>query len=372
MREALALAQSGVGLTAPNPAVGAVLVKEGRVIGRGTHIYDNKKHAEIVALEDAGAEAASGATLYINLEPCSHCGRTPPCADAVIAAGIARVVVAMEDPNPSVAGQGIVRLRAAGVQVDVGLMEDEAQRLNDSFAKWIRTGLPLVHLKAGISLDGKIAPSRDRLTSGEASRWITSEAARQHAQTLRHASDAILVGIGTVLTDDPMLTDRTGLPRRRPLLRVVLDRELRIPSQSKLVASAQHDLVVFTSETSARSAKADELRARSVQIEAVPSGLRAMWPHLLAKLSELTITSLLIEGGASIYASAMEAEAVDKLSLYINPRILGSNALSAFSGEHIPPAALTRFRAQRVSFDTTEGDLLVTGYIRDPYAYRGE
>ncbi|MBV9670264.1 MAG: bifunctional diaminohydroxyphosphoribosylaminopyrimidine deaminase/5-amino-6-(5-phosphoribosylamino)uracil reductase RibD, partial [Acidobacteriales bacterium] len=233
MREALTLAQAGAAQVSPNPAVGAVLVKGGRVVGRGMHTYEGRKHAEVLAIEDAGPEHSRGATLYLNLEPCSHYGRTPPCADAVISAGVSRVVCAMQDPNPEVSGQGFVRLRAAGVVVDVGMYEAEAKELNESFAKWIRTGRPFVTLKAGMSLDGKIAPGK---ASG-VSRWITSEAARNHAQGLRHTHDAILVGVGTVVADDPSLTDRTGLVRRRPLLRIVVDEHLKIPIHSKLVDS---------------------------------------------------------------------------------------------------------------------------------------
>src|ERR1700704_5031159 len=241
MRRAFDLARAAVGLASPNPAVGAVVIdSSGKKAGEGTHTYDGIKHAEVLALEQAGGRARSG-TLYINLEPCSHQGRTPPCADAIIAAGIRRVVASMQDPNPAVSGRGFERLRAAGVQVEVGRLEDQARRLNESFAKYIRHGTPLVTLKAAMTLDGKIAPpptealrEADGAPSGG---WITSDLARAHVQELRHQHDALLVGVGTILADDPLLTDRSGRPRRRPLLRVILDSRLRLPLASRLVQS---------------------------------------------------------------------------------------------------------------------------------------
>jgi diaminohydroxyphosphoribosylaminopyrimidine deaminase/5-amino-6-(5-phosphoribosylamino)uracil reductase len=240
MREALQLARRGIALASPNPMVGAVILDNaGSVVGRGFHTYDGVKHAEVLAIEEAG-ERARGATLYLNLEPCSHQGRTGPCADAVISAGIKRVFAAMEDPNPLVNGQGIEKLRAARLDVHVGLLEEEARYLNEAFAKFARTQSPLVTLKAGMTLDGKIAPPpRDSLTpvpaGAAAANWITSEEARAHVQQLRHQMDAIMVGVGTVIADDPLLTDRTGLPRRRRLLRVVLDSRLRLPLESRLL-----------------------------------------------------------------------------------------------------------------------------------------
>src|SRR5579864_2405997 len=236
MRQALALAEQGVGLCSPNPCVGAVLVsREGKVIGSGSHTYESVTHAEVLALEHAAAsgESVRGATLYINLEPCSHQGRTGPCADALIAAGIGRVVAAMPDPNPLVSGKGFERLRAAGIEVSAGLQQAEAEKLNEAFAHYIQTRAPLVTLKAGMTLDGKIAPppaghSAPSATGG----WITSEAARAPVQELRHASDATMVGVGTIIDDDPLLTDRSGRKRRRPLQRVVLDSRLRMPLTS--------------------------------------------------------------------------------------------------------------------------------------------
>jgi diaminohydroxyphosphoribosylaminopyrimidine deaminase/5-amino-6-(5-phosphoribosylamino)uracil reductase len=232
LAEALDLARQGAGRTSPNPAVGAVLVRDGEVVGRGFHTWSHVKHAEIVALEQAG-ERARGATLYTTLEPCSHQGRTGSCAEALIGAGVARVVTIHQDPNPLVAGRGLALLLGAGVQVETdAALEREAETLNAAFFHFMRTGRPLVTLKSALTLDGKIAAPEDN------SGWITSEKARAHVQQMRHMSDAILTGIGTVLADDCQLTDRSGLERSRPLLRIVLDSQLRIPLTSKMVSSA--------------------------------------------------------------------------------------------------------------------------------------
>src|ERR1700722_8317594 len=249
MDEALELARQGLGRTSPNPAVGAVLVKDGQIVGRGFHTYAQAKHAEVMALEEAGAQAR-GATLYVTLETCSHHGRTPPCADALVRAGVVQVIAAMQDPNPQVAGQGFQRLKDAGIAVEV-LPEytDEAARLNEAFIHSMHTGLPLVTLKAAVTLDGKIAAPEDNTG------WITSERARAHVQEVRHNADAILTGIGTVLANDPLLTDRTGEARSRPLLRIVADSTLRIPLNSRMIAGAKGDVAVITT-----SAASDERR----------------------------------------------------------------------------------------------------------------
>src|SRR5438270_2247931 len=233
MRQALALARRGSGLASPGARVGAVVTDSaGQLVGEGFYTFDGLKHAEVLALEQAGPRAHGG-TIYLNLEPHCHQGRTPPCTDALIAAGIKRVVAAMADPNPKVAGKGFEQLRAAGIVIQTGLLEAEARRINEAFAKYIVTRRPLITLKSGMTLDGKIAPPPgDSLNptalgaTGATGGWITSEEARAHVQELRHESDAIMVGVGTIIADDPLLTDRTGLPRRRPLLRVVLDSRL--------------------------------------------------------------------------------------------------------------------------------------------------
>ena len=323
MARALELARLGTGLASPNPLVGAVVVSAGQIVGEGTHAFAGRKHAEVLALEQAGAAARAG-TLYLNLEPCCHHGRTGPCSEAVIGAGIARVVAAMSDPNPEVSGWGFDRLRAAGIEVVCGLCETEARRLNEAFAKWIVTRSPLVTLKAAMTLDGKIAPGAG---TGDAPVWITGELARAHVQELRHASDAILVGVGTVLADNPLLTDRSGRPRRRPLLRVVLDSKLRLPLDGRLAESARDDVVVFC--TAPDSARRQALMRCGVRVEQVAAGTdgRTDIPAVLRRLGELEILSLLIEGGSRVNGKVLSGGQVDKVFLYFAPTILGSDAV---------------------------------------------
>ena len=317
MREALALAGRGMALTSPNPMVGAVVVKDDEVVGRGFHTWAGVKHAEVLALEEAGARARSS-TVYVNLEPCSHQGRTGPCADALIAAGVAKVVVASGDPNPLVAGQGLRRLKAAGVIVEMSAAHTaEAERINEAFFHFMRTRRPLVTLKSAVTLDGKIAAPADNTG------WITSERARAHVQHLRHASDAIITGSGTALADDPMLTDRSGLPRGRPLLRVVMDSTLRLPCGSKLVESAADDLLVATtSAASPERRKALEAAGVEVRVFDGPGG-RVDFRDVIALLAERRCLSAMVEAGARINWAALESDIVDKVYLYYAPKILG-------------------------------------------------
>ena len=370
---ALEVARQGVGLASPNPHVGAVLVKNGEIIGEGTQTYASRKHAEVLALERAGA-AARGATLYLNLEPCCHMGRTGPCVDAILAAGVARVVACMADPNPLVAGKGFERLRAGGISVTTGIREPEARHLNQAFAKWIQTRCPLVTIKAALTLDGKIAPFRGEAAKtgapavgGAEREWISGAIARAHVQELRHQSDAILVGIGTALADDPLLTDRSGRPRRRPLLRVVADSRLRLPVDSQLVQSAQEDLVVFC--VSGDALRKKELERRGVRVEIVEPVAATGRPDLqqiLCLLGEREITSLLIEGGSLIHGAALAGDLADKVFLYYAPRILGGNGVPLAAGvgfhrlgdaPHVRDITLHRFGE----------DFAVEGYLKDPY-----
>ncbi len=317
MSQALDLARQGVGRTSPNPAVGAVVVREGAVVGRGFHTYAGKKHAEILAIEEAG-EAARGATLYINLEPCCHEGRTGPCADVLIAAGIRRVVAAMEDPNPRVAGQGFARLRAEGVEVELAPeYADEAAALNEPFVHFMRTGRPLVFVKAAVTLDGKIAAPDDNKG------WITSVEARAHVQKLRHCSDAILTGIGTVLSDDCMLNDRSGMERSRPLLRIVLDSQLRMPPQSRMVTSARGDLVVATT-TAASPERRRVLEGAGVAIWTLDGqGGRVSLRGVVERLAQECYLSLMIEAGSKVNWAALASGVADKIYFYYAPKILG-------------------------------------------------
>jgi diaminohydroxyphosphoribosylaminopyrimidine deaminase/5-amino-6-(5-phosphoribosylamino)uracil reductase len=317
MDEALALARKGAGRTSPNPAVGAVVVRDGEVVGRGFHTWAGVKHAEIVALEVAG-EQARGAELYLTLEPCSHQGRTPPCADAVVAAGVARVTVAMRDPNPLVSGEGIRRIEAAGIPVEIASeYTNEAEQLNEAFVFAMRNGRPLVTLKSAVTLDGKIAAPEDN------SGWITSAEARAHVQQVRHLHDAILSGIGTVLTDDPLLTDRTGFERSRPLLRIVVDSTLRIPLDSRMVMSAAGDvLVATTSASSAERRRQLESRGVRVLIADGPGG-RTDLRQVVNHLAKDEYRSLMIEAGSKVNWAALEAGVVDKIFFYYAPKILG-------------------------------------------------
>jgi diaminohydroxyphosphoribosylaminopyrimidine deaminase / 5-amino-6-(5-phosphoribosylamino)uracil reductase len=377
LHRALDLARQGVSLASPNPYVGAVIVDaHGNIAGTGVYTYAGVQHAEIRALEQAG-ERARGGTLYINLEPHSHQGRTPPCTDALIAAGIHRVVASMADPNPQVSGRGFEKLRSAGIQVEVGRLEAEARRLNEAFASYIRHGLPLVTLKSAMTLDGKIAPppaaKSSRTTGIPAGGWITGEAARAHVQELRHQSDAIMVGIGTILADDPLLTDRSGKPRRRAPLRVILDSRLRLPVESRLVQSVLYqggsgnDVMVFHSSGADTQKRA--LEALGIRVEHLPPArdgrpdLRA----ILGRLGQLEITSVMIEGGATVNGAALASGLVDKVFLYYAPRILGSAGSIAFA----TGAGFLRMneapQIHHLQLHRFGEDFAVEGYLRNPY-----
>src|SRR5579864_9419994 len=386
---ALELARQGLGLASPNPYVGAVIADpRGNVVGTGSYTYIGMKHAEILALETAG-EKARGGTLYINLEPHGHQGRTPPCTDALIGAGIHRVVACMPDPNPKVSGLGFEKLRAAGAHVEVGRLEDQARRLNEAFARYIRHGLPLVTLKAAMTLDGKIAPppaNQEAPNHGDVSpaadgfsgNWITSEIARAHVHQLRHQHDALLVGVGTILSDNPLLTDRSGGPRRRPLLRVILDSRLRLPIDSRLVQSAakerKNDVLLFCSsfpEQKQNNEKRAQLEQLGIQVETLsasePDG-RPDLPSILRRLGQLEITSAMIEGGSAVNWAALAANAVDKVFLYYAPKILagtGSIPFAAGAGfRHLSQAA----QVKNIHLHRFGEDFAVEGYLRDPYA----
>jgi diaminohydroxyphosphoribosylaminopyrimidine deaminase/5-amino-6-(5-phosphoribosylamino)uracil reductase len=375
LRHTLELARRSIGLTSPNPCVGAVIVdSKGRVVGEGSHTFAGVKHAEVLALEQAG-EKARGGILYISLEPCSHQGRTGACADAVIAAGVRRVVACMQDPNPLVAGKGFERLRKAGISVASGIFEEEAKVLNEAFAKYIRHRTPLITLKAAMTLDGKIAPPPSESHNptalgggGATGGWVTSEVARAHVQELRHQHDAIMVGVGTVIADDPLLTDRSGLPRRRPLLRVIVDSRLRLPPESRVVKTAKDDVLVLCSF--AEEKRKRELQNQGIRVEQVPVGAGDGRPDMAGiarRLGTMEITSLLIEGGAMINGAALASGIVDKVFLYYAPKILagtgsvpfaaGPGFLRMSDAAHVKSIKLHRFGE----------DFAVEGYLHDPY-----
>jgi diaminohydroxyphosphoribosylaminopyrimidine deaminase/5-amino-6-(5-phosphoribosylamino)uracil reductase len=372
LHRALDLAREGIGLASPNPYVGAVIVDaHGNVAGTGVYTYSGKKHAEVLALEQAG-DRARGGMLYINLEPHAHQGRTSPCTDVLIAAGVHRVVASMPDPNPKVSGRGFEKLRAAGIHVEVGGLEEEAHHLNEAFARHIRDGVPLVTLKSAMTINGKIAPERGRFAEPgiPPGGWITGEAARANVQQQRHQSDAIMVGIGTVLADDPLLTDRSGKPRRRPLLRVILDSHLRLPSGSRVVQSVVHDaagesdLLVFCS--SGDEKKKGELEKRGIRVEQVPTAAneRPDIHAVLRRLGQLEVTSVMIEGGAAVNGTALASGVVDKVFLYYAPVIMGGAESIPFATH---PSFHTRLQVKHLHLHRFGEDIAVEGYLRNPY-----
>lgn len=326
MQRALELARRGVGVASPNPTVGCVIVRgeihKGQIVGEGFHQYGLRDHAEVVALKSA-AENARGATAYVTLEPCNIVGRTGACTQALIQAGIARVVAATNDPNPKVTGRGFDELRSANIIVDVGVCEAEAQGLNHGFACWIRIRRPFVTLKSALTLDGQLSlPKQGKSKRRE---WITSEESRAKVQKLRHASDALLTGIGTILADDPLLNDRSGLPRRRRLLRVILDSALRLPAKSRIVKSADGDLLVFTA-ASLNSQKARRLQAAGVELlhARAKRGLLDL-RAVLHELGQREILNVLLEAGPRLSGFALSAQLVDRVFLFYAPKFAGNS-----------------------------------------------
>ena len=353
MARALELAAEGVGQVSPGPLVGCVIASStGEIVGEGFYVYEKLKHAETYALEQAGPRAR-GATAYVSLEPHAHHGRTPPCTDALINAGVARVVFPIEDPNPKVSGNGLTHLRLANVDVSTGLLAREAEQINEKYLHFMRTGRPFVHLKMAMSLDGKIA------TRTGDSRWITGVEARQRVQELRHQYDAILVGAGTATTDDPLLTDRSGKLRRKPLVRVVLDNALKISPDSKMVATANEAPVIVFAGQSVEDAKVQQFDARGVEV------VRGAGRDLEAMLDELgrrSIQSVLVEGGANVAGKLLEAGLIDKVSFFIAPLLIGGqDAPNAIGGKGAKMLA-EAFELEDVQVKPIGRDLEVTGY----------
>lgn len=366
MRRALELAQQTVGMASPNPQVGCVLVCRGNVIGEGAHLYDAFDHAEIVALKQcrAAGHDSQGATAYVTLEPCSHTGRTGPCADAFLAAGITRCVVATADPNPAVGGKGIRRLQAAGVEVVVGVLEREARQLNDAFAFAIVHGRPFVTLKAALSVEGYLAPPPTQRTAAEPF-WLTSTSAREEVQQMRYASDAVLTGIGTVLADDPLLTDRTGQPRRRPLQRIVLDTHLRLPLSTKLVQTSSDDLWVFCGNAADVEAEAP-LLDQGVRVTRVASrGHGLDLAQVLQHLHRARLLSVLLESGSALNGAFLHADLVDRIRLFYAEHELGAGSVPFAAGTDGPFAL--ELRCSRLEKRLIGPDILVSGYLHDPW-----
>lgn len=364
MNRAIELAWQGRGWTSPNPLVGAVVVKDGQIIGEGFHPAVGKPHAEVYALDAAG-ESAQGATLYVTLEPCAHHGRTPPCVDRVLESGLARVVVAVEDPNPVVAGKGIQRLRAAGIEVEVGVLGDEAAKINERFFKYIKTKRPFVAIKTGMSLDGKIATA-----SGE-SMWITNETSRGYVQILRATYDAIMVGVNTVVQDNPKLTCR--LPGGRQPMRIIIDSMARTPVNAKLFEfenTAHRPNTLICVGARAPEDRVRALRAAGAEIMVCPDTGYSVDTHIdLAKLMPLLgkreITSILLEGGGTINAAALDAAIVDKVYVFVAPKIIGGVGAPTMvegSGVTLLEEAVQLYR---MSCTAMNGDLLIEAYTQE-------
>jgi diaminohydroxyphosphoribosylaminopyrimidine deaminase/5-amino-6-(5-phosphoribosylamino)uracil reductase len=359
MMMALELAERGRGRTSPNPMVGAVLVRDGEVVGRGYHARAGEDHAEVVALKDAG-EQARGATLYINLEPCCHHGRTPPCVEAVVEAGVKRAVMAMADPSDKVNGKGIAELRQAGIDVEVGLLGEKACRLNEVFIKYVTTGRPFVFLKVAMSLDGRIAAG-----TGD-SKWITCEESRARVHQLRDHVDAVLVGCGTVAQDDPELTTRLPGDNGKNPVRVILDGRARMPTDARVLADGSAAATWVVVGESAESDRAEKIRKSGAEVIALPDhDGRVDFGTVLRELGRREITSLLIEGGKGVFTEALRSGSVDKVLAFVAPAILGGDARFAAVGELGVERISDALKLRDVSVGRIGDDVLIEGYLSD-------
>lgn len=354
MKLALELAEKGRGQTSPNPMVGAVIVRDGEVVGEGYHEQAGLPHAELNALEYA-RDKAHGATLYVSLEPCCHSGRTPPCTKAIIEGGIKRVVCAIEDPNPNVSGNGIEELGRAGIEVDIGLMAEEARRLNEVYFKYITTGLPFVTLKVAQTIDGRIAA-----TDGS-SRWVSERESRRYVHRLRSYNDAVMVGVNTVIADDPELTVRWA-EGRNPV-RIVLDSSLRIPLRSKLLNGRPRAKTIIATSSRADPSRVAQLQEKGVDIWSVPTNEngRLSLQALLKRAGQEEITSILVEGGSEVYSDFIRSSLADKMHIFIAPTILGSG-LSSIQDLGIESLD-DGLRLREVEVRRFGGDVLLTGYF---------
>ncbi|MFZ5596234.1 MAG: bifunctional diaminohydroxyphosphoribosylaminopyrimidine deaminase/5-amino-6-(5-phosphoribosylamino)uracil reductase RibD [Bacillota bacterium] len=356
MKMALDLASLARGHTSPNPMVGAVLVKDGEVVGKGFHARAGAPHAEVMAIRDAGS-LARDATLYVTLEPCCHHGRTGPCTEAVISAGIKRVVAAMTDPNPLVAGKGLNRLREAGLEVGAGVLEEDARRLNEVFIKYITERQPFVVLKAAVSLDGKIA------TRTGDSQWITGPESRERGHRLRNIYDAIMVGVNTVLADDPSLTTR--LPEGgRDAVRVVLDSMARTPPDARVIRGPSEAGVIIYTTDGAPPDRVKSLQEAGAVVVSLPSrGTRVEIAEVFSDLARRELTSVLIEGGGQVHASAIASGAVDKVVWFIAPKLIGGERAPGALGGDGPEKLSGAAVLDRVSVSRAGDDIVVEGYI---------
>jgi diaminohydroxyphosphoribosylaminopyrimidine deaminase/5-amino-6-(5-phosphoribosylamino)uracil reductase len=358
MRRALRLAEKGRGRTSPNPMVGAVIVKGGRVVGEGYHRKAGEPHAEVEALSAAGPRAR-GATLYINLEPCSHLDkRTPPCTRAIIQSGISRVVMAMRDPNPKVSGRGMAALRRAGIKVTEGVLAEEARMLNEAYAKFITTGMPFVILKTAMTLDGKIA------LRNTVSKWITGEKARLEAHRLRNQVDAILVGINTVLTDDPRLTTRLPGDRGRDPHRIILDSTLKIPLTARVITQSSSAMTFIATTKKALREKIRAMERLGAVVNVFPEEEgRVSLNELMKELGRRGIASLLIEGGAEVNATALRSGIVDKLIWFVAPKLIGGREALGVIGGSSPLDPKDPLRVRDLRVRRVGEDLMLEGYL---------
>ena len=354
MKRALRLAEKGRGRTSPNPMVGAVLVKNGKVVAEGYHLKAGGPHAEMIALRKAGGET-KGATLYLNLEPCTFYGKTPPCVPAVVEAGVARAVIGMEDPNPLVEGKGVEALRKAGLDVEVGILEKECRRLNEAFCKYIVRKEPFVMLKVAATIDGKIATR-----SGE-SQWITGEASRRLVHKLRDQVDGVAVGIGTVLKDDPMLTTR--IKGGRDPYRIIFDSRLRIPEHAKVLDLAPSKTIIATTELAQRE-KVEGLEKKGVQVLVFNSiDGRVDLRSCLHKLGEMEMMSLLVEGGSQISGSFLDHGLIDKIFLFLSPKLIGDHQAPGIFGGHGVGGLKDIIPLKEVKLRKIGEDILLEGYL---------
>jgi diaminohydroxyphosphoribosylaminopyrimidine deaminase / 5-amino-6-(5-phosphoribosylamino)uracil reductase len=361
MRLTLSLARRGTGTTAPNPMVGALVVKGNRIVGKGYHRKAGLPHAEVVALNEA-QEEARGSSLYINLEPCSHQGRTPPCVNAIIKAGVRRVVVAMLDPNPLVNGMGIDTLKKAGIDVKVGLLEDEAKRLNEAFIVYMEKKKPFVTMKAAVSLDGKIA------TKTCDSKWISNEESRKYVNKLRSAADGIMVGINTVILDNPLLVPRIARPKRLPV-RIILDSKLRIPLSCDIVkTSEKYPTWVFTAEDS-RSDKETRLRSMGLEVIRVPKeeGGRVSPRYVCDELFKREIMHVILEGGGEINSGFLKEGLIDKVVLFYAPILIGGKGAYNLIGGKGVDFLKDAYKVDINAVKRFKEDIYLEGYVHRNY-----
>jgi len=360
MKRAIRLAEKGRGRTSPNPMVGAVLVKDGKVVGEGYHAKAGEAHAEILALREAGGKAI-GSTLYLNLEPCTHYGKTPPCAPEVIEAGVKRILIGMEDPNPLVKGRGIETLKRAGLEVHVGILEKECRKLNEAFCKYILKKEPFVILKVAATFDGKIATRR-----GD-SKWISNEASRRIVHRFRDQVDGIVVGIGTILKDDPLLTAR--IKKGRDPFRIILDSRLRIPEEAKVIENSPSKTIIATTEAAPRD-KAERLEKKGVRILVLDSKQgRVNLRSCLSRLGEMGMMSLMVEGGSQVNGSFLDEGLVDRLLLFLSPKLIGdSKAIGIFGGNGVETLR-EAIPLKDLKIKKIGEDILIEGYVEKGYVH---